>query len=203
MKLVNLRCDSCNAQMEVDLDNLMTYCPYCGRKLLIDVDHIDDVLKEKEKTKRNQDQSQENMFREQEQTKRTQIEYEYKEREDKREHRLTLIVIILPLLALLALAGWSGFQEYIEKYNHQQQNEVQISISASETENRHYGEIVEILQSDGFENITVVSVDDLILGLLAKEGEIKSVTINGHNDFSKGDWFPIDANIIIEYHTKG
>lgn len=202
MKLVNLRCDSCNAQLEVDLDNLMTYCPYCGRKLLIDIDHIDEILKEKEKTRRAQDQSQENMFREQEQTKRAKMEHEYKEQAEKRDNKQFLICICA--LLFLCFIPWMYLEisEWFGKINHAQQNEVQISISSDEIDGKTYENIKDILKSDGFENIKIVPVDDIFFGLLVKEGEVKSVTINGHDTFSKGDWFSADANIVVEYHTK-
>lgn len=38
--------------MELDLDNLISFCPYCGGKLLVDPVAFKDVLIEKERTKR-------------------------------------------------------------------------------------------------------------------------------------------------------
>ena len=33
MKTVKLVCPSCSAEMEVDEEKLLLYCPYCGKKL--------------------------------------------------------------------------------------------------------------------------------------------------------------------------
>lgn len=52
MRLVEMTCNSCNAQLELDLDKMQAFCPYCGKKLTVDVDKLSDVLIEKEKTNR-------------------------------------------------------------------------------------------------------------------------------------------------------
>ena len=67
MKLVELTCENCGAQLEVDLDRKIAYCPYCRQKLMINLDRMDTVLAEREKTKR------------------LQMVYTYKEREAKRK----------------------------------------------------------------------------------------------------------------------
>jgi DNA-directed RNA polymerase subunit RPC12/RpoP len=51
MNIIKMKCSNCGADLELDLDHLMIYCPYCGEKLLIDVGNYDNVLVEKEKTK--------------------------------------------------------------------------------------------------------------------------------------------------------
>lgn len=48
-KLIKLKCDNCNAVLDVDINKMIAYCPYCGQKLLIDNNTL---FKEKEKTKR-------------------------------------------------------------------------------------------------------------------------------------------------------
>lgn len=50
-KLVRLKCQSCGSALDLDMDHLIVYCPYCGQKLLFDVDQIGSILLEKEKTK--------------------------------------------------------------------------------------------------------------------------------------------------------
>lgn len=48
---IHLKCQNCGANLDVDLDRLMAFCPYCGEKLLIDTEQLSSVLVEKEKTK--------------------------------------------------------------------------------------------------------------------------------------------------------
>ncbi|MBQ6343594.1 MAG: zinc ribbon domain-containing protein [Anaerolineaceae bacterium] len=50
-KLIHMKCQNCGANLDIDLDHLTAFCPYCGEKLMIDVEKLGDVLIEKEKTK--------------------------------------------------------------------------------------------------------------------------------------------------------
>lgn len=52
MKIVKAECQKCHAPLEVDLDNLISTCPYCGGQYIIESDQLSYVLGEKEKTKR-------------------------------------------------------------------------------------------------------------------------------------------------------
>ncbi len=50
MKYIHLKCENCNADLNVDIDRGIGYCPYCGARVY--ADYSDSVLEEKEKTKR-------------------------------------------------------------------------------------------------------------------------------------------------------
>ena len=47
-----MECPGCKANLEIDQDNLIAFCPYCGKKLLYDSNGMSYVLTEREKTKR-------------------------------------------------------------------------------------------------------------------------------------------------------
>ena len=51
MKLISLECPGCKANLELDPENLIAYCPYCGKKLLFDLNQVEEILYQKEKTK--------------------------------------------------------------------------------------------------------------------------------------------------------
>ena len=51
MKLIQLKCENCGADLNLNMDKMIAYCPYCGNKLLFDMDAINNILVEKEKTK--------------------------------------------------------------------------------------------------------------------------------------------------------
>ncbi len=51
MNMVQMKCQNCNENLELDLDHLTAFCPYCGTKLLIDADSIGDLLIAREETK--------------------------------------------------------------------------------------------------------------------------------------------------------
>lgn len=52
MIFIETKCKKCGAELDVDLDNLIAFCPYCGSKLRIDMKNMDKVIAAKEKTKR-------------------------------------------------------------------------------------------------------------------------------------------------------
>jgi len=52
MELKPIKCANCGAQLEIDLDNIITFCPYCGSKLMIETDQLGRIISEKEETKR-------------------------------------------------------------------------------------------------------------------------------------------------------
>ena len=52
MKLIKMQCNSCSAQLDIDLEHLQAFCPHCGQKLMMDFVLLGQVLSEKEKTKR-------------------------------------------------------------------------------------------------------------------------------------------------------
>ena len=47
-----MQCPNCNAALDIDIEHLQAYCPYCGTKLLFDLDQMNTIIAEKEKTKR-------------------------------------------------------------------------------------------------------------------------------------------------------
>lgn len=73
---------------------------------------------------------------------------------------------------------------------------------ASAYQSYTYSELTGILREMGFTNIADPEpVKDLYAGLLIKDGQVESFTINGMADFSAGQIFPADAPIVIRYHT--
>jgi len=193
MKFIKLSC-KCGAQLEVDIDNMQAYCPYCGRKLLFDIDQMEVVLAEKEKTKRAQ-----------EKTKRAQMEYEYKDKKDQRDNVISdrnfKKGAVFYLIILILIIGPISYLEYKENYEHQVNNEIQVSISSEELNDRNYIDVVKIFESAEFKNIELIKNDDLVFGILSKDGSVESITINGHSEFTEEDWFPADATVTITYHT--
>ncbi len=51
MNTTPLKCENCGSVLNLDLNNISAFCPYCGQKLLIDSDTL---IVEKEKTRRMQ-----------------------------------------------------------------------------------------------------------------------------------------------------
>lgn len=191
MKTINLTCPSCNAEMEVNEEKLLLYCPYCGKKLQMDFPGADDVLKEKEKTKRAK-----------ERTARIKAQYEYEERNRQRENEESKKLQRKILITLVIVAVFSAIAFEMSIKFHYARGEVRTPISStSESLKEMDCEDVELMfENEGFNNVWLVNKQDLIIGILKKEGKVESVSINGEIDFYKGKWYPSDAYVKITYH---
>lgn len=73
--------------------------------------------------------------------------------------------------------------------------------SAKECKNKNYKEIAEEFEKAGFTNVETKGLEDMIVGILSTENEVKTIEINGDSKFSKGDSFAKNAKVIISYHS--
>lgn len=73
--------------------------------------------------------------------------------------------------------------------------------SADDYEGQDYQEVLEDFEDDGFTNINLEILDDLITGWLTKDGEVESVSIDGSIDYDDDIRYAADTEIIITYHT--
>lgn len=78
-------------------------------------------------------------------------------------------------------------------------NEVKILCSESDFCNKNYKDVKNELASLGFINIKTVPVYDIYFGITEKES-VSTVTINGSDDFNRGDVFLEDVEVIVQYH---
>lgn len=51
MQVLQIKCPNCGSDLEMNMDKLMAFCPYCRAKLPLDV-NVEHVVSEKEQTKR-------------------------------------------------------------------------------------------------------------------------------------------------------
>ena len=104
-KSYKMVCEHCGASLNLNTDNLIAFCPYCGHKIIIDIGQLGDLLTEKERTKREEQIT----YREKEKTERQRqqqsfelekrrIEIEAKEREEKREWIILAICAVAFIL---------------------------------------------------------------------------------------------------------
>lgn len=66
----------------------------------------------------------------------------------------------------------------------------------------NYEKVLEELEVKGFENINCWGNGELVLGLLHKEGEVKTIEIDGSYGFSSSDEFLYNVPIEIEIYTR-
>lgn len=68
-------------------------------------------------------------------------------------------------------------------------------------EDELYGGIKKLFKDEGFTNIKLKPIEDLIFGWLTEDGEVESVTIDGDDTFDDFTSYNFDAEVVIKYHT--
>ncbi len=131
-------------------------------------------------------------IKEAEQTEREKLAAEERKRNDSRG-------LIAILLLLLMTMGLLFYNFYLHKDD---PPKVAVTYSAKDFVGMDYNEVKSILRKDGFTDISFTKEADIVLGFVAKEGEVKKVTINGSSKFKSGDKFDEDAKVVIIYHVR-
>lgn len=81
------------------------------------------------------------------------------------------------------------------------ENQAMVPTSASDCMFENYKDIEKDFKKAGFTNIKTKILYDIYWGW-TEEGEVDSVTINGDDDFIRGDIYDKDSKIVITYHMK-
>lgn len=81
------------------------------------------------------------------------------------------------------------------------QGKIKVNFIQKDFKKNDYLKVEEILIQQGFTNITLSPIDDLLTGWITKDGQVEEVTIDGRTDYEKDTYISSDAEIIIYYHT--
>lgn len=194
MKGYTLKCSSCNANIEFDEGMKSCYCKYCGCKNFIDdetkrIEIIENI--NYHKTHIDEARIKENETKEHLRLK----ELEYKDKEDKRNN-IMLLLIIGVMMLLTVFCFIMGIST-----NKPKDGEIQISVDVEDYHGEDYELVLKQLESAGFTNIECVPLGDLINGWITKENSVESVSIAGDSKFDEGDIFSKNAKVIITYHS--
>ena len=74
-------------------------------------------------------------------------------------------------------------------------------VSSKEIKKQNYNEVQTQFKEAGFVNISIEPIYDVVLGWFVSDGEIESITVNGEDEFYKGEEFRPDDAVVIKYHT--
>lgn len=107
--------------------------------------------------------------------------------------RKSLIFLLVLLLNSSALADQE--QQIVPL------NEITVPANSSDFKGENYEDVVRELSDAGFVNVCSIAMSDMVFGLLTKEGQVETVSINGTTEYKKDVAFPSDAEIIIRYHS--
>lgn len=90
---------------------------------------------------------------------------------------------------------------YVDNLTKLAEHEVKTLFDKYGFTNENYKDVVLILQEWGFTNIKEIPLYDIYWGWTEEES-VETVTINGSDDYKKGDVFNRDAVVIVEYHLS-
>lgn len=91
--------------------------------------------------------------------------------------------------------------EYTENLEDVGENDIMMPSSMTDYKHNNYKNVEKELKGLGFTNIKTKILYDIVLGW-TDEGETECVSINGKNDFNRGDIFSNSDEVIITYHMK-
>ena len=66
---------------------------------------------------------------------------------------------------------------------------------------KHYESVVGEFKENGFTNIKLEKIEDLIFGWITKEGEVEEVSVGGDFNYSSDKWVSDDTEVVIRYHA--
>lgn len=198
MKVQILSCPACGA--DIDYNGRITFCPFCGRKLLVDdeVKRVEinkniNINSRHERIERNETRIREAELKKEEKDKEAELQLELKKQDDHTTIKLLVAFFIFyGILGIILLA-----QEDLGEFFHR--NDIQIQTSAKRYRGQNYETVVAELEGLGFENIEVKAVPASWFNV---DNNIERISINGNTDFEKDTYFPKDAIILITYYSR-
>ena len=103
------------------------------------------------------------------------------------------IAVALIVLGALIFTVWL----IVDKNCIPDENELKVGFPSSDLEDQQYTDVIGMFERSGF---TDIEAREDGWNLFKKSGTVKSVTINGNDDFSSFSIFPKDAKVIIYYY---
>jgi len=105
------------------------------------------------------------------------------------------------LVAILAIIGilWIIKQPSFSVTN--RSDRIQIGYSSEELRNKNYYDVITDLKNQGFASFDVISLEDINVDFLNKDGTIEYISIGEDSSFDSGDWVDITEIVRIKYHS--
>lgn len=108
-----------------------------------------------------------------------------------------LIIGIVAFIVCIVLIGLLPSSDEDEA----REGEAKVPASYDSLIEMNYETVQGKFEDSGFTNIKLEPIEDLITGWLTDDGDVESVTIDGSTEFTSGDWYPNDVEVVIQYHT--
>jgi len=80
--------------------------------------------------------------------------------------------------------------------------EIKVPVSSREAKKMKYNDLVFEVEEAGFKDIETKIEYDVVVGFLAKAGDVESMTIDGDEKYTSTDKYPVNAKVVITYHAS-
>lgn len=225
LKMIELKCPACGADLSMEEGREQLFCQYCGAKVIVHNEneyiyrHIDEAGIKQAETDRMVQLKQMEMAEKLQEAERRKLALKIK-------ISLALAIIGILMIVIGYMAGEntgnpdSGFYmlslvgmfplmgvAYIWLFSGDSEKEnildgkVKVPSSVEDCEHKNYEVIEASFRSAGFVNVKCVPLNDLTFGLIKKPGMVESIIINGEEITSGGARFLPDASVVISYHS--
>ena len=120
---------------------------------------------------------------------------------------VTAIVALVVCVILITFHPWTSNQQAQSVQPTQTETvkkepvKVEVPLASKDAPEYDYEEAQKKFEHAGFTNITTKKDEDLKIGLLNHENQVKEITIDGDKKFSVGEKYNEDAPVVITYHA--
>lgn len=202
----NGRCDNCGAFFKKDASNSFYYCPYCGNiKKELDDSNINNEIERKniKRKKGNKNEKSINEIvkdsnerisgkdQEVSEVENSIIDIEEIEKifkKKKSNKKKPLIAVGILAFIFIALLSNNNPKFYMP-------------IGLWEFRGKNVEYVKKELQNMGFKNIVIEEVEDKWMFLI-KEGDVKTISIDGNTKIKEGDYVSKNSKVYITYYVK-
>ena len=101
-------------------------------------------------------------------------------------------IIILSIIAVVLISCGS---------NTSHEGEAKTPSGSKIQKGRNYQDVNDDFLKNGFTNIQLVTIEDLLTGWMTKDGEVEEVSVDGDENYSPDKWYENDVEVVITYHT--
>lgn len=210
MKVIEIKCPNCSAQLKTSSDRRMLFCEYCGTRIILDdgvvrSEHTENI--NINNTQKHVNEAKLQRLEYEREIRNQKLEEEKKKKESAKRFGIVFSIVLVIAIAFGSLAYYMNQNKSIKKMNQQIENGlINIGYSSSSLRGRNYKTVKANLEALGFTNIELINLNDrglgdMIFGNSSKEeNTIARISVNGIESFSKYDCFNADDQIIISYH---
>lgn len=118
------------------------------------------------------------------------------------QQKKLLTILILVGIGLLLPLGFF-IKRHLDNSPRIVNNQKMLVAPATSTnlKGKSFDAVKKKFEDNGFSNITLEKIEDLIFGFLKKDGEVEEVLINGSTAYTAQQLFPENSAVVIRYHT--